>query len=151
MRAKDFTKALIAFDMIVDQYPDSKFYSMAKNRLAAIPAQYRGEEDIYDDEDDDPIPARPAVTRTAPSPAAPVRPAAPRDPLESTTVRPTAPTELPKAAPLAKPAGTAETAPATGTQQTAAPAKTPVPGQGTSILPPRRVPLPSEKPKTTST
>ena len=154
LRAKDFTKALIAFDMIVDQYPDSKFYSMAKNRLAAIPAQYRGEEDIYDDEDDeddDPIPARPAVTRTAPSPAAPVRPAAPRDPLESTTVRPTAPTELPKAAPLAKPAGTAETAPATGTQQTAAPAKTPVPGQGTSILPPRRVPLPSEKPKTTST
>ena len=150
LRAKDFTKALIAFDMIVDQYPDSKFYSMAKNRLAAIPAQYRGDEDIYD-EGDEPLPARPAVTRTAPNPAAAARPAAPRAPIEPTTVRPTTQTDLPKAAPLAKPAGTTETAPATGTQQTAAPAKTPVPGQGTSILPPRRVPLPSEKPKTTST
>ncbi|MDO5310155.1 MAG: tetratricopeptide repeat protein [Planctomycetia bacterium] len=41
LRAKDYDKALTAFDMIVDQYPNSKWYAHAKNRLATIPEKYR--------------------------------------------------------------------------------------------------------------
>ena len=40
LRAKDYDKALVAFDMIVDQYPDSRWYSRAKNRIAAIPERF---------------------------------------------------------------------------------------------------------------
>ena len=38
LRATDYEKAEIAFDMLVDQYPSSVWYSRARNRLAAIPA-----------------------------------------------------------------------------------------------------------------
>lgn len=38
LRAADYEKAEIAFDMLVDQYPSSVWYSRARNRLAAIPA-----------------------------------------------------------------------------------------------------------------
>ncbi len=37
LRATDYEKAEIAFDMLVDQYPSSVWYSRARNRLAAIP------------------------------------------------------------------------------------------------------------------
>ncbi|MBR0226274.1 MAG: tetratricopeptide repeat protein [Thermoguttaceae bacterium] len=40
LRAKDYDKALVAFDMIVDQYPNSVWYSRAKNRLATIPERF---------------------------------------------------------------------------------------------------------------
>lgn len=40
LRAKDYDKAVVAFDMIVDQYPDSRWYSRAKNRIASIPARF---------------------------------------------------------------------------------------------------------------
>lgn len=42
LRAKDYEKAEIAFEMIVDQYPDGIWYSKAKNRLASIPERFRG-------------------------------------------------------------------------------------------------------------
>ena len=38
LRATDYEKAEIAFDMLVDQYPSSVWYSSARNRLAAIPS-----------------------------------------------------------------------------------------------------------------
>ncbi|MGN0911531.1 MAG: DUF2264 domain-containing protein, partial [Thermoguttaceae bacterium] len=38
LRATDYEKAEIAFDMLVDQYPSSVWYSRARNRLAAIPS-----------------------------------------------------------------------------------------------------------------
>ncbi len=41
LRAKDYEKAEIAFEMIVDQYPDGIWFSKAKNRLASIPARFR--------------------------------------------------------------------------------------------------------------
>lgn len=56
LRAKDYEKALIAFDMIVDQFPDSALYSRARNRLAAIPAQYRNFEEL-DEEAFNDVPA----------------------------------------------------------------------------------------------
>jgi len=40
LRAKDYDKALVAFDMIVDQYPNSRWYSRAKNRIATIPERF---------------------------------------------------------------------------------------------------------------
>ncbi|MGI6402541.1 MAG: tetratricopeptide repeat protein [Thermoguttaceae bacterium] len=40
LRAKDYDKAMIAFDMIVDQYPDSVWFSQAKNRLTTIPERF---------------------------------------------------------------------------------------------------------------
>lgn len=40
LRAKDYDKALVAFDMIIDQYPDSVWYAHAKNRLATIPQRF---------------------------------------------------------------------------------------------------------------
>ena len=38
LRTADYEKAEIAFDMLVDQYPSSVWYSSARNRLAAIPS-----------------------------------------------------------------------------------------------------------------
>ncbi len=64
LRARDFPKALIAFDMIVDQYPDSEYYSKARNRLAAIPAKYRGnypQENYEDAEPEEPEDPKPPV------------------------------------------------------------------------------------------
>ncbi|MBQ9875452.1 MAG: tetratricopeptide repeat protein [Thermoguttaceae bacterium] len=105
-RAKDYEKALIAFDMIVDQYPDSELYSKAKNRLAAVPEKFRGGYDALDEEyeefDEEPLPrpARPSTPsgaerrlpdtdlerfdpRTAPSSASP-RPSGSGQPRETT-------------------------------------------------------------------
>ncbi|MBR4751795.1 MAG: tetratricopeptide repeat protein [Thermoguttaceae bacterium] len=65
LRAKDYTKALIAFDMIVEQYPDSSLYSRAINRLAAIPEKYRNDfnfEEVFEEE----APARPQTPTRAP-------------------------------------------------------------------------------------
>ena len=53
LRAKDYTKALIAFDMIVEQYPDSDLYSRAINRLAVVPEKYRSNfdyEKVFEEE-----------------------------------------------------------------------------------------------------
>ncbi len=78
LRAKDYDKALVAFDMIVDQYPESVWYSRAKNRIAAIPEAYKGaqvfpqedeqvflEDDLDYSKEDDFIPIPPA---NAPNP-----------------------------------------------------------------------------------
>lgn len=68
LRAKDYDKALVAFDMIVDQYPDSVWYSRAKNRLAAIPEQFLNgvQTNVVDDANrsDDSIP-EPTPPRSA--------------------------------------------------------------------------------------
>ncbi len=40
LRAKDYPKALVAFDMIVELYPNSVWRTRAKNRLSAVPEKY---------------------------------------------------------------------------------------------------------------
>jgi len=40
LRAKDYPKALVAFDMIVELYPNSVWYTRAKNRLSVVPEEY---------------------------------------------------------------------------------------------------------------
>ncbi|MCF0233384.1 MAG: tetratricopeptide repeat protein, partial [Thermoguttaceae bacterium] len=40
-QAKDYEKAKIAFEMIVNQYPDGAQYSKAKNRLAMLPERFQ--------------------------------------------------------------------------------------------------------------
>ena len=41
LRAKDYGKARVAFEMIIEQYPDSVLRSKATNRLNAIPERFR--------------------------------------------------------------------------------------------------------------
>lgn len=68
LRAKDYVKALIAFDMIIDQYPDSDLYAKAKNRLAAVPEKYRGEELFEEVPEEEYEPRRvPLNTQAAPN------------------------------------------------------------------------------------
>ena len=41
LRAKDYEKARVAFEMIIEQYPESVWRSKATNRLNAIPERFR--------------------------------------------------------------------------------------------------------------
>ncbi len=66
LRAKDYAKALVAFDMIVEQYPDSSLYSRAINRLAAIPEKYRGDFD-YEEVFEEEVASRPSIPSRASS------------------------------------------------------------------------------------
>ncbi|MBQ7813783.1 MAG: tetratricopeptide repeat protein [Thermoguttaceae bacterium] len=85
LRAKDYEKASVAFEMIIEQYPRSVWRSKATNRLNAIPEWYRN-----------PDAAVPSSDASAPAPRRELRDA---DDSVAPTPRPRAPrsngTELP--------------------------------------------------------
>ena len=85
LRAKDYDKALVAFDMIVDQYPDSVWYSRAKNRIAAVPERFKNADGYVEDDYDYDVPAppAPAVRPNTERPANPATGANPRSDAES--------------------------------------------------------------------
>lgn len=93
LRAKDYEKARVAFEMIIEQYPDSVLRSKATNRLNAIPERFRN-------------PNAAASTTVAPAPSKRPTPTAPRrelqeaddeTPLRSNAPRPNAPNLPPNA------------------------------------------------------
>ncbi|MBQ5789712.1 MAG: tetratricopeptide repeat protein, partial [Thermoguttaceae bacterium] len=81
LRAKDYEKARVAFDMIIEQYPESVWRSKATNRLNAIPERFRN-------------PSAPAAAPVAPAPSNRPTQTAPRRALQAddeTPRRPVAP------------------------------------------------------------
>lgn len=66
LRAKDYEKARVAFEMIVEQYPDGVWRSKAINRLNSIPERFR-------DPKSSEAPATPERPRSTPDPRPNVR------------------------------------------------------------------------------
>ena len=75
LRAKDYEKARVAFEMIIEQYPDSVWRSKATNRLNAIPERFRN-------------PKAPAATPAVPAPSTRPTSSVPRRELQDDDAEP---------------------------------------------------------------
>lgn len=87
LRAKDYEKARVAFEMIIEQYPESVWRSKATNRLNAIPERFRNPNATSA-----PVAPAPSSAPASTAPVAPPKPSrAPQDADDDSPRRPTAP------------------------------------------------------------